>query len=62
MNTNKTAKDKVVRICNNLIEFFALCGAVGFWCGFSDYNAFIVSSIFFILALLCALVRNAYID
>ena len=62
MNTNKSANDKAFRICNNLIEFFSLCGAVGFWCGFSDYNAFIASSIFFILALLCALVRNAYID
>ena len=43
---------------NNLIEFFALCGAIAFFCGFAEMWAFLASFIFVGAAMTCAILRN----
>lgn len=46
-------------IYTKMIEFFALCGAVAFFCGFADPCAFIACMIFGGTAAVFALFRNA---
>lgn len=44
---------------NNLIEFFALCGAIAFFCGLADPWALVACMIFGGTAAVIALFRNA---
>lgn len=49
-----------MKTLNFLIEFFALCGAIGFVGGFIDIHAFLAAFIFGSAAAVCAILRNAY--